>query len=111
MTTHNLYLMNTWYVAALSSEIEDQALFHRKILDTSVLIYRLENGGVVARQDRCPHRFVPLSMGRREGDDVVCAYHGLNSTVPVSAHSIHMAMGTSPKQHKSNPTRWSNVMV
>lgn len=71
------YLMNVWYVAALSSEVGKDELFTRMLLDTSVLIYRTENGTAIAMQDRCPHRFVPLSMGRREGDDIVCAYHGL----------------------------------
>lgn len=71
------YLMNTWYVAALSSEVDEQSLFHRKILDTSVLIYRLENGKAVAMQDRCPHRFAPLHLGRRVGDEVTCFYHAL----------------------------------
>src|SRR6185369_974027 len=27
--------------------------------------------------DRCPHRFAPLSRGRREGDTLFCGYHGL----------------------------------
>lgn len=71
------YLMNVWYVAAMSSEVDQEALFTRTLLDTSVLIYRKEDGTAVAMQDRCPHRFIPLSMGKREGDDVVCAYHGL----------------------------------
>jgi len=76
-TTQKPYLMNTWYVAALSTEVDGEALFKRKLLDTSVLIYRKADGTAVALHDRCPHRFVPLSMGRRDGDDVVCAYHGL----------------------------------
>jgi vanillate O-demethylase monooxygenase subunit len=70
-------LRNIWYVAAQSTEVEAQALFHRKILDTSVLIYRKQGGTPVAMHDRCPHRFIPLSMGTREGDDVVCQYHSL----------------------------------
>ncbi|HHK4245104.1 TPA: Rieske 2Fe-2S domain-containing protein [Pseudomonas aeruginosa] len=78
MTTPDTrYLMNAWYVAALSTEVEDQALFSRTLLDTRVLMYRKHDGTAVAMQDRCPHRFVPLSMGKREGDDVVCSYHGL----------------------------------
>jgi phenylpropionate dioxygenase-like ring-hydroxylating dioxygenase large terminal subunit len=28
-------------------------------------------------EDRCCHRFAPLSMGRLEGDDLRCMYHGL----------------------------------
>lgn len=71
------YLTNVWYVAALSTEVNGEALFRRRILDTPVLIYRKQDGSPVALYDRCPHRFVPLSMGRREGDDVVCRYHGL----------------------------------
>ena len=42
-----------------------------------MLIYRKQDGTPVAMHDRCPHRFVPLHMGKRQGDDVVCAYHGL----------------------------------
>ena len=76
-TKRSLYLMNAWYLAALSNEIEGEALFSRTLLDTRVMMYRKQDGTAVAMQDRCPHRFVPLSMGRREGDDVVCAYHGL----------------------------------
>ncbi len=77
MNPNNRYLMNAWYVAAMSSEVGPEALFHRKLLDTSVLLYRKQDGTPVALHDRCPHRFAPLSMGRREGDEVVCPYHAL----------------------------------
>lgn len=75
--TERPYLTNTWYAAALSQEVKDQALFHRTILDTPVLIYRKEDGSPVALHDQCPHRFAPLHMGWREGDEVVCLYHAL----------------------------------
>ncbi|NYT54096.1 aromatic ring-hydroxylating dioxygenase subunit alpha [Eoetvoesia caeni] len=71
------YLKNAWYVAALSSEVNDADLFHRKIFNTSVLIYRKQNGEAVALRDRCPHRFAPLHLGKRDGDEVVCHYHAL----------------------------------
>ena len=74
---YNRYLRNAWYVAALSQELDEQSLFKRTLLDTPVVMYRKEDGTPVALQDRCPHRFAPLSMGRREGDDIVCPYHGL----------------------------------
>jgi vanillate O-demethylase monooxygenase subunit len=32
---------------------------------------------VVALDDRCCHRAAPLSMGRVEGDDIRCMYHGM----------------------------------
>lgn len=71
------YLKNAWYVAALSTEVGPVALFHRKIMDTSILIYRKEDGVAVALHDRCPHRFAPLHLGKRDGDQVVCIYHAL----------------------------------
>lgn len=71
------YLLNTWYAAALSTEVPTEGMMQRTLLDTSVLLYRKADGTAVALHDRCPHRFVPLSMGRREGDDVVCRYHAL----------------------------------
>ena len=71
------FLMNAWYVAALSTEVGPEALFHRRILGQNVLLYRRQGGSPVALRDRCPHRFVPLHLGKREGDCVVCPYHAL----------------------------------
>lgn len=71
------FLRNTWYVAALSSELDGTALLSRTLIGETVLLYRLENGQVTALRDRCPHRFAPLSKGTRKGDDIVCQYHGL----------------------------------
>jgi phenylpropionate dioxygenase-like ring-hydroxylating dioxygenase large terminal subunit len=71
------FLRNCWYVAALSRDVGGEDMFHRRILDTSVLLYRKADGEAVALHDRCPHRFAPLHLGRRVGDDVVCAYHAL----------------------------------
>ncbi|WP_269619627.1 aromatic ring-hydroxylating dioxygenase subunit alpha [Zhongshania sp. BJYM1] len=71
------YLLNAWYVAALSKELDGQALFKRTLLDTPVVFYRKADNCPVALLDRCPHRFAPLSMGHRDGDDIVCPYHGL----------------------------------
>lgn len=71
------YLLNAWYVGALSSEVGPEALFHRILLETSVLFYRKADGTAVALHDRCPHRFAPLHLGTRNGDQVVCKYHGL----------------------------------
>ena len=65
------------YVAALSREVEGEAMFHRRLLGTPVLLYRKGDGTPVALHDRCPHRFAPLHLGWREGDDVVCQYHAL----------------------------------
>ena len=41
------------------------------------MLYRGASGKVVALDDRCCHRAAPLSMGRIEGDDIRCMYHGM----------------------------------
>ena len=70
------FLFNAWYVAASSAEVQEQP-FSRTILEKRIVLYRADDGRVVALQDRCPHRFIPLSKGRIRGDTIECAYHGL----------------------------------
>ena len=70
------YPRNQWYVAAFREELGRQPLA-RVLLDTPVVLYRLEDGSPVALYDRCPHRGLPLSMGRLQGDRLQCNYHGI----------------------------------
>ena len=71
-----VFLKNTWYVAANAFEL-DGGLVSRTICNEPIVMFRTAAGAVAALQDRCPHRFVPLSMGRRVGDSLQCGYHGL----------------------------------
>ena len=70
------FLENAWYVVAQSGEIDHQ-LQSIKILGDDVLFYRNSKHDVVALEDACPHRKLPLSMGKLVGDAVQCGYHGL----------------------------------
>ena len=69
------YPLNCWYVAATSQEV-GRKLLGRRLLDEEVLLYRQESGTIVALEDRCLHRSLPLSLGYLVGDQVVCGYHG-----------------------------------
>ena len=71
------YVRNLWYMAAWAEELADGAMLSRTLLDKKWLIHRLESGEYAMLEDRCPHRFVPLSMGRKDGDVIHCRYHGL----------------------------------
>ena len=71
------FLKNTWYIFALSEEITHEAFVHRKIAGEDLLVYRQTDGTLAAIHDLCPHRFVPLHMGRQVGDTIQCGYHGL----------------------------------
>ena len=70
------FLENAWYVAAQAQRI-DESLQSLTLLGAPLLFYRDTRGQVVALEDACPHRKLPLSMGRRVGDAVQCGYHGL----------------------------------
>lgn len=72
-----MWVRNAWYVAAWAHEIEPGRIHARTIIDQPLALYRTGGGEVVALEDRCPHRFAPLSMGRLEGDALRCMYHGL----------------------------------
>jgi vanillate O-demethylase monooxygenase subunit len=77
MSASPAFLKNTWYVAAWSHEIGAGAMLARTITRTPILFWRDATGKVTAIEDRCCHRAAPLSMGRREGDNIRCMYHGL----------------------------------
>lgn len=72
------FLTNAWYLAAWSHEIDSDALLSRTILGQRIVFYRDDEGTPHALADRCSHRFVPLSMGRRKDSVLQCPYHGLN---------------------------------
>lgn len=71
-----MYLNNAWYVGVWSHELGEE-LITRTICEKPVLLYRKENGDAVALGNLCPHRFAPLHMGKRFGDDIQCGYHGM----------------------------------
>jgi phenylpropionate dioxygenase-like ring-hydroxylating dioxygenase large terminal subunit len=69
-------IRHAWYVVALSSEVSRTPV-GRDVMDTSLVLYRDENGDAVALANRCCHRSFPLAHGSLEGDNIRCGYHGL----------------------------------
>ena len=72
-----MFVKNCWYVAGWSSELPADSFLTRTLLETPVVMWRDSNGTPIAFEDRCCHRGAPLSLGRREGDNLRCMYHGL----------------------------------
>jgi phenylpropionate dioxygenase-like ring-hydroxylating dioxygenase large terminal subunit len=73
-----MWLRNVWQVAAFSKEVVGGELLTRTILNEPIVFFRERHGTPVAFEDRCPHRYAPLSKGRLlDGDTLVCGYHGL----------------------------------
>ena len=71
-----MFPRNAWYVAATGVEL-GRELLGRTLLDEPVVLFRREDGTAVALEDRCSHRFLPLSQGNLVGDVIQCGYHGM----------------------------------
>ena len=67
-------LSHYWHPVARSTEVADKP-FKAKLLDQPLVLWR-SNGRVAAFYDLCIHRGTPLSLGRVDGGELVCAYHG-----------------------------------
>lgn len=70
------FMRESWYVAGRSEDF-DTSLTPLRMLGDDIAIYRDTAGKPVALEDACPHRKLPLSRGKVDGDRVVCGYHGL----------------------------------
>jgi len=71
-----MFLRNHWYVACLPKDVTDGP-FARTILGLPMVFFRDREQQIVAVDDFCPHRGLPLSMGVVEDGELVCGYHGL----------------------------------
>ena len=70
------FVKNAWYVAGWSSEFDGE-LRRVTILEENIVMFRNSSSKVIALEDRCPHRMLPLSKGKLIGDDIQCGYHGM----------------------------------
>jgi vanillate O-demethylase monooxygenase subunit len=74
----DLLVKNAWYVAGLAGEFPPRELKGQVIAEKPVVLWRTAEGRVVAFDDRCCHKRMPLSAGRFIEDGLLeCTYHGL----------------------------------
>ena len=72
------YILNAWYVAGFSDEFNTNDLKGHKICEKPIVTWRTDEGNIVAYDNRCMHKRMPLSEGRIMPDGTLeCAYHGL----------------------------------
>ena len=65
------FIRNAWYVIAEAPEVSRTPMA-RTALGTSVMLFRTQDGSVVALANRCCHRSFPLVHGTVDGDTIVC---------------------------------------
>ncbi len=70
------FVKNAWYVAGWSRDFGED-LRALEITGQRLVMFRTLQGVVKALEDRCPHRLLPLSKGKRIGDTIQCGYHGM----------------------------------
>ena len=69
------WLPGYWYVLCESKDLRRRPL-QRSLYGKPLVLFRDGEGRAGALTDRCPHRNVPLSIGRVESGRLQCAYHG-----------------------------------
>jgi phenylpropionate dioxygenase-like ring-hydroxylating dioxygenase large terminal subunit len=67
-----------WHVACLAEELPRArgAVIGRTVVGVPLVLFRDAAGRPTALLDRCPHRNVALSLGRCDGGEIECRYHG-----------------------------------
>ena len=74
-------VLDAWYVATPSSALGKKKPLASQVLGIPLAVWRTDDGSPAAVLDRCPHRNVPLSLGRvrptsSRGGELECGYHG-----------------------------------
>src|SRR6266550_6910864 len=72
----SLMLTGFWYRALPSNHVKRGQLQKAMLLEIPLVIGRDRSGQPFALRDACPHRGMPLSCGRFDGEQVECSYHG-----------------------------------
>ena len=74
----DVLVRNAWYVAGLARELAPRRVQGQLVAEKPMVLWRTQEGPVVAFDERCCHKRMPLSRGRLvEGGLLECAYHGL----------------------------------
>lgn len=88
----DVLVKNTWYIVGLSGDFENSVLHGQVVAERPIVLWRTGEGRLVAFDDRCCHKRMPLSAGKLvDGGLLQCAYHGLcydasGACVRVPAH-------------------------
>lgn len=72
-----LGLHNFWYIILPSEDLPADRAIGVKCLDEDLALFRDSAGRPHVLSDRCPHRYIKLSIGQVVAGDLQCPFHGL----------------------------------
>lgn len=93
----------SWLVACMSSELGEKPVA-RVLQDIPIVLFRDGDGRAHALLDRCPHRNVPLSLGRVVGGNLQCAYHGWEFSGAGECMRVPSLVGPAANKSRRAPT-------
>ncbi len=93
---------SAWYVACRSEELGTKKPLARRVLGMPMVLFRGE-GSVGALLDRCPHRNVPLSIGRVAGGQLECGYHGWRFDTEGACRKVPALCGAAESAGRNAP--------
>ncbi len=105
-----------WYPACASHELGRNP-HPITLMDQPLVLFRDAHGTPHALIDRCPHRNVPLSLGRVQADGTLqCGYHGwrfdgAGRCTAVPALDVSVANGGTPRDVPARPVREQDGFV
>jgi phenylpropionate dioxygenase-like ring-hydroxylating dioxygenase large terminal subunit len=65
-----------WYVIGKKSDFTRNLPKKVQVWNTNYVVWRNENGNLVALDDACPHKGASLSAGKLCDNNIICPYHG-----------------------------------
>ena len=68
-------LRNRWYGILPLDHVGDRPMLVKR-WGMDLVLWRDRAGALHLQEDRCPHRGIPLSIARHDGDRLTCIYHG-----------------------------------
>ncbi|MDG2428275.1 MAG: Rieske 2Fe-2S domain-containing protein [Acidimicrobiales bacterium] len=69
-------LTNLWHPIASAEDLPYRHIFQGQLLGRELAVWRADDDFVNIWENRCLHRGVRLSIGRNEGLELKCQYHG-----------------------------------
>jgi phenylpropionate dioxygenase-like ring-hydroxylating dioxygenase large terminal subunit len=74
-TTSHAALRQVWHPVSFAADLRDTPRA-ATLLDERLVLWRDAGGTARAMRDQCVHRGTALSLGKVQGDVIVCPYHG-----------------------------------